>query len=62
MLVVRGWDGLKLAPAGTGAPPLEPEQECHHWLLGGSGLWEVLAGTDCVGAERTQSICVVAAK
>ena len=61
-LVGRGWDGPTLAPAGTGAPPLAPEQECHHWLLRGDGLWEVVAGTNCVGAARAQIICVGAAK
>ena len=29
-LVVLGWDGRSLVPAGTGAP----EQERHHWLAG----------------------------
>ena len=61
-LVVRGWDGPTLAPAGTGAPPLAPEQERHRWLLRGGGLWEVVAGTNCVGAVRTRSICVREAK
>ena len=37
-LVGRGWDGPTLAPAGTGAPPLAPEQELHRWLLRGGGL------------------------
>ena len=39
VLVGRGWDGPSLAPAGTGAPPWEPEQERHWWLLRGGGLW-----------------------
>ena len=49
-LVGQGWDGRTLAPTGTGAPPLPPEQECHHWILTGRGLWGVVAGTNCVGA------------
>ena len=57
-LVGLGWDGPTLAPAGTGALPLVPEQECHRWLLRGGGLWEVVAGTNCVGAARTRIICV----
>ena len=61
-LVGRGWDGLTLAPAVTGAPPWVPEQERHRWILRGGGLWEVVAGTNCVGAARTRSICVEEAK
>ena len=61
-LVGRGLDGPTLAPAGTGAPPLVPEQECHHWLLRGGGLWEVVAGTNFVSAARARSICVGEAK
>ena len=61
-LAVRGWDGKTLAPAGTGAPPLAPEQERHHWLLRGDGVWEVVAGTNFVGAARTRIMCVVEAK
>ena len=57
-LVRRGWDGQTLAPAGTGAPPWAPEQERHCWILGGGRLWEVMAGTNCVGAARMRSICV----
>ena len=29
-LVGRGWEGLKLAPSGTGVPPWALEQEHHH--------------------------------
>ena len=61
-LVGRGWDGPTLAPAGMGAPPLALEHERHHWLLRGSRLWEVVAGTNAVGVARTQSICVGEAK
>ena len=61
-LVGRGWDGPTLAPARTGAPPWAPEQERHRWLLRGGRLWEVLAGTNYVGAARTRSICVGEAK
>ena len=50
-LVGQGWDGRTLAGAGTGAPPWAPEQERHRWLLRGSALCEVLAGTNFVGAE-----------
>ena len=61
-LLGRGWDRLTLAPAGMGAPPLALEQERHHWLLKGGGLWEVVAVTDFVGAARTRIICVGEAK
>ena len=61
-LVGRGWDGRKLAPDGMGAPPWAPEQERHRWLLRGSGLCEVVAGTNCVSAARGRSICVGEAK
>ena len=53
---------LHSAPAGTGAPPLAPGQERHHWLLRGGGLWEVVDGTNCVGAARARSIFVREAK
>ena len=39
-----------------------PERERHHWLLRGGGLWEVVAGTKCIGAARTRKICVGEAK
>ena len=52
-LVGRGWDGRTLAPSGTGAPTWAPEQERHYWLLRGSALCKVVAGTNCVGAART---------
>ena len=61
-LVGLGWDRRTLAPARTGAPPWAPEQERHRWLLRGSSLCEVVAGTNCVGAARTRSICVGEAK
>ena len=61
-LVGRGQDGRMLAPAGTGAPPWAPEQERHHWIFGGSALCVVVAGTNCVGAVKTRSICVGEAK
>ena len=51
-LVGRGWDGLTLAGARTGAPPLAPEQERHHWLLRGGGRWEVVAVTNFFGTAR----------
>ena len=57
-----GMEGPTLVGAGTGAPPLVPEQERHHWLLRGSGRWEAVDGTNYVSAERAQSICVGAAK
>ena len=62
MLVGQGWGGPTLVGAGTGAPPLAPEQERHHWLLRGGGLWEVVAITNYVVAARERSICVVASK
>ena len=47
-----------LAGAGTGAPPLAPEQERHHWLLRGGGLWEAVAGTNCVvDARGAEYLC-----
>ena len=58
VLVGRGWEGPTLAPAGTGVPPLAPEQECRHWLLRDVGLWDVVAGTNCVSTAREWSICV----
>ena len=58
VLVGRGWYGPTLACAGSGAPPLAPEWERHHWLLRGDGLREVVAGTNYVGAARARSICV----
>ena len=57
-----GWDGRTLAPTGTGAPQWAPEQERNRWLLRGGRLWGVVAGTNCVGAARTQSICIGEAK
>ena len=51
-----------LAGAGTGAPPLAPEQERHHCILRGGGMWELVAGTNCVVAARERSICVGAAR
>ena len=62
VLVEQGWDRPTLAPAGTGAPPLAPEQESHHWLLRGVRLWEVVADNSFVGTARTRSICVREAK
>ena len=41
-----------------GAPPWVLEQERQCWLLRGSALCEVVAGTNFVGAARTRSICV----
>ena len=61
-LLGRWWYGRTLAPAGTGYSPWAPEQECHSWILMGGGLWGVVAGTNFVGAERTQIICVREAK
>ena len=58
VLVGRGWYGLTLALARTGAPPWDPEQERHLWILRGGALCEVVAGTNFVGASRMQSICV----
>ena len=49
-MVGQGWDGQTLAGAGTGASPWDPEQECHRWILRGSALCEVVAGTNFVGA------------
>ena len=51
-LVGRGRDGQTLAGSGTGAAPLAPEQECHHWLLRGGGWWEAVAVANCFGATR----------
>ena len=62
VLVVQGWGGRRLAPAGTGVPPWAPEQERHRWLLRGGGLWEVVADTNCVGDARTRIISVREAK
>ena len=42
--------------------PLVSEQERHHWLLRGGGLWEVASGTNSVCAARTRSVCVGEAK
>ena len=61
-LVGREWDEQTLATSGMGAPPWALEQERHRWLLRGGGLCEVVAGTNCVGAARTWSICVREAK
>ena len=61
-LVGRGWGVMTSAGAGMGAPTLAPEQERHHWLLRGGGLWEVMAGTNFIGSARAQNICVGAAK
>ena len=57
-LVGQGWYGPTFSPTRMGSPSLAPEQERHYWLLRGGWLWEVLAGTNCVGAARTRSICV----
>ena len=54
-LVIQGWYGPTSAGAGTGSPPLAPEYERHQCLLRGGGLWEVVAGTNCVGAARARS-------
>ena len=62
MLVGQGWYGPTLAGAGTGAPPLALEQERFHCILRGGGMWEVVAGTNCVVATRERSICVGAAR
>ena len=62
MLVLRGWNGPTLAGSRTGALPLAPEQDHHHWLLRGDKLWEVVAGTNFFGAARAQSIFIGAAK
>ena len=61
-LVGRGWDGPMLAPVGTEAPPLASERKRHHWLLRDGGLWEVVSGTNYVGAARVRIICVGEAK
>ena len=61
-LVGRGWDGPTLVPSGTGLPLWAPKQERHSWLLKGGGIWEVVAGTNCVGAARKRSICFGEAK
>ena len=57
-LMGQGCNGPTLAGARVGAPPLAPERERHHWILRGGRLWEVVAGNNCVGAAREQSICV----
>ena len=57
-LVGLGWDGRTIAPTGTGAPPWDLEQERNRWLLRDGSLCKVVAGTNFVGAARTQSICV----
>ena len=61
-LVGRMWDGRTSAPARTGFPPWAPELERHRWLLRGGTLCEEVAGTNCIGAARTRSICVGEAK
>ena len=61
-LVGRRWDGRMLSRAGRGAPQWDPEQERRRWILRGGGLWEVVAGTNCVGDASTRSICVGQAK
>ena len=53
---------LHSSPAGTGAPTLAPEQESRHWILRGGVIWEVVAGTNCLGAAKARSIFVVEAK
>ena len=60
MMEVQG--KLYNAPAGTRAPQLAPEQERHHWPLRGDGIWEVVAGTKCVGDARMRSLCFGEAK
>ena len=57
-----GVEGPALAGAGTVAPTLALERERRHWILSGGGRWEVAAGTNCVGAARACSICVIATK
>ena len=52
-LVGQGWDGPTLAGAGTGAPPLAPEQERYHWLLRGGGRWEAVAVNNFFGDARS---------
>ena len=51
-LVGWRWDGQTLAGSGTGAPPLAPEQERHHWLLRGGGRWVAVSVDNCFGAAR----------
>ena len=53
-------EGPTLSGVETGAPTLAPERECHNWLLRGGRRWEAVAGTNCDGAARVWSICVVA--
>ena len=63
----QGWGGQTLAGrrrnrsatmgTRTGVPPWAPEQERHRWLLRGSTLCEMVAGTNFVSAARTRSIC-----
>ena len=60
--VGQGWYGPTLARSGTGSPPLAPERESHHWILRGGRMWELVSGTNCVGAARAQNICVGASK
>ena len=55
-------NGSATIGAGTGAPPLEPEWERHHWLLRGGRLWEVVDDTNRFSAARARSICVGAEK
>ena len=54
--------GPTLVGARTGAPPLDPEQERHYWILRGGWWWEAGADTDCVGATRAQIICAGVSK
>ena len=53
-----GVEGPALAGTRTGELPLVLERERHHWLLRVGRRWEVVAGTNCVGATRARSICV----
>ena len=62
VLVRLGWDRRTLAPAGTVAPPWAPEQERHRWILMVGVICEVVAGTNCVGAERLSGVSLGEAK
>ena len=55
-------EGPTIEGAVMEAASLAVEQERHHWLLRGDRRWKAVAGTNCIGATKAQSICVRAEK